>query len=212
MNRNYIAIEGNIGAGKTSLAKMLAKHWGAKLLLEEFAENPFLPLFYEDPARHAFSVELYFLADRYHQLGGGVVAPNLFNEVVVADYFIAKSRIFAGETLKESELELFNRLFDIMFTTIPRPDLLVYLYLDVEGLMANIRKRGRPFEQNIERTYLENVQKRYLQFIRQQPDLTALIIDVKGLDFVGNPKDFHTLLEIIDKEYPKGVHTVNPLA
>lgn len=209
MNRNYIAIEGNIGAGKTTLAKMLAEHWQSKLLLEEFADNPFLPRFYNDPERHAFSVELYFLADRFNQLRRHILSPDLFQELVVADYFIAKSRIFAGETLNEDELDLFNRLFDIMFSSIPKPDLLVYLYLDVESLLANIKKRGRPFEQEIRAEYLENVQKRYLQFIRQQTDITALIVDMTGKDFVNRPGDFKALVEIIAEQYPKGVHTVD---
>lgn len=209
MNRNYIAIEGNIGAGKTTLAGMLADHWRAKILLEEFADNPFLPHFYNDPERHAFSVELYFLADRFHQLRRHILSPDLFQELVVADYFIAKSRIFAGETLNEDELDLFNRLFDIMFSSIPKPDLLVYLYLDVDALLANIKKRGRPFEQAISGKYLENVQKRYLQFIRQQKEMTTLVIDMNGRDFVNQPEDFRALVEIIERNYPKGAHTVD---
>lgn len=207
MSPNFIAIEGNIGAGKTTLAKMLASHWNGTLLLEEFADNPFLPKFYEQPDRHAFSVELYFLADRFHQLQRNLGNPSLFQEVTVSDYFIAKSLIFSGATLPEDEYDLFKRLFEIMFTSVPKPDLMVYLYMDVDRLMANIRKRGRSYEQNIEASYLEKIQQRYLQFIRQQKDITALIIDINALDFVANSKDFNTLLEIIQQDYAQGVHT-----
>lgn len=207
MNRNFIAIEGNIGAGKTTLAKMLAEHWNGRLLLEEFAENPFLPKFYEQPERHAFSVELYFLADRFHQLQRNLGNASLFHEVTVSDYYIAKSLIFSGATLQDDEYELFKRLFDIMFASAPKPDLVVYLYMDVDRLLSNIQKRGRSYEQEIEASYLEKIQQRYLQFIRQQPDMTTLIVDVNAMDFVENPKDFNILLEIIQQEYAPGVHT-----
>lgn len=208
MKRNFIAIEGNIGAGKTTLSKMLAEQWNGRLLLEEFADNPFLTKFYEQPERHAFSVELYFLADRYHQLRKELSSPSLFQQMTVADYFLPKSLIFAANNLVEDEYELFKRLFDIMFGNVPKPELLVYLYLDVQRLMENIHKRGRAYEQQIHAEYLENVQKRYLHFIRHQPGLTALIVDINALDFVENPKDFNILLEIIEKEYEAGVHTV----
>lgn len=207
MNRNFIAIEGNIGAGKTTLAKMVAQHWNGRLLLEEFAENPFLPKFYEQPDRHAFSVELYFLADRFHQLQRNLGNPSLFHEVTVSDYYIAKSLIFSGATLQDDEYDLFKRLFDIMFASAPKPDLVVYLYMDVDRLLSNIKKRGRPYEQEIEATYLEKIQQRYLQFIRQQPDMTTLIMDINALDFVENSKDFNTLLEIMQQDYAPGVHT-----
>lgn len=208
MKRNFIAIEGNIGAGKTTLSKMLAEHWNGRLLLEEFADNPFLTKFYEQPERHAFSVELYFLADRYHQLRNELSSPSLFHELIVADYFLPKSLIFAANNLVEDEYELFKRLFDIMFGNVPKPDLLVYLYLDVDRLMENIHKRGRTYEQQIQPDYLESVQKRYLHFIRHHPGLDALIVDINALDFVVNPKDFNILLSIIEKEYETGVHTV----
>lgn len=208
MNYRFIAIEGNIGAGKTTFAKMLAERLNGRLLLEEFADNPFLSKFYDQPDRHAFSVELFFLADRYHQLREELSQPSLFQEVTIADYFIAKSLIFAGNNLRDDEYDLFHRLFEIMFNTMPKPDLLVYLYLDVDRLLQNIKKRGRPYEQNIQREYLERVQERYLQFIREQTTLTVLIVDINNLNFVENSKDFNTLLDIVSKKYESGVHTV----
>lgn len=208
MKRNFIAIEGNIGAGKTTLAKMLAEHWNARLLLEEFADNPFLEKFYENPGRHAFSVELYFLADRYHQLRAELSSPSLFQNQVVSDYFIAKSLIFAGNNLVEDEYGLFHRLFEIMFSNVPRPDLLVYLFMDVERLQDNIRKRGRSYEQQIPADYLMQVQQRYLHFIRNQNDLTVLLVDINDIDFVQNRKDFYILLDILNRDYETGVHTI----
>lgn len=208
MKRNFIAIEGNIGAGKTTLSKMLADHWNGRLLLEEFADNPFLAKFYEQPERHAFPVELYFLADRYHQLRAEMAKPSLFQEMVVADYFFAKSLIFAGNNLEEDEYGLFHRLYEIMFNNLPKPDLLVYLYLDVEQLMSNIKKRGREYEQQISADYLEKVQQRYLHFLRQHTGLTTLIVDINSLDFVQNPKDFNILLDILESDYKSGVHTI----
>lgn len=208
MKRNFIAIEGNIGAGKTTLSRMLADHWNGRLLLEEFADNPFLAKFYEQPERHAFPVELYFLADRYHQLRAEMAKPSLFQEMVVADYFFAKSLIFAGNNLEEDEYGLFHRLYEIMFNSLPKPDLLVYLYLDVEQLMSNIKKRGREYEQQISADYLEKVQQRYLYFLRQHTGLTTLIVDINSLDFVQNPKDFNILLDILESDYKSGVHTI----
>ncbi len=208
MTRRFIVVEGNIGAGKTTLATMLAHHWNARLLLEEFADNPFLARFYEQPDRHAFSVELYFLADRYHQLRAELATPSLFHELTVSDYYFAKSLIFAGNNLVEDEYGLFHRLFEIMFSNLPGPDLLVYLYLDVDRLLDNIKKRGRVYEQQIDREYLSSVQQRYLQFIRQRKGMVALIVDVNSLDFVQNPKDFYILLSILEKDYEPGVHTI----
>jgi deoxyadenosine/deoxycytidine kinase len=206
--RNFVAIEGNIGAGKTTLAQMLAKHWNGKLLLEEFDDNPFLPQFYEQPDRFAFPVELFFLADRYHQLRNELSSPSLFHNLTVSDYFIGKSLIFSGANLKDDEYDLFTRLFNIMFDTLPKPDLLVYLYLDTPRLLKNIAMRGRSYEQQIAAEYLENVQQRYFQFLRQQQELTTLIVDTNSIDFVSNKSHFNSLVELISRDYPKGMHTV----
>jgi len=210
MNKRYIAIEGNIGAGKTTLATRLAEHWNAHLLLESFADNPFLPKFYENPERHAFPVELYFLADRYHQLRSRLASPDLFQQITVADYFIGKSLIFSRSNLADDEFQLFSTLFQIMFASLPKPDLLVYLYMDVDKLLKNIKKRGRPYEQEITGDYLEKVQKGYLEFLREQAGLTAVILDTNSLDFVGKTKDFEKILKVISGQYSTGVHLISP--
>ncbi len=205
--RRYVAIEGNIGAGKTTLARMLASHWDAELLLEEFEDNPFLPQFYENPERHAFAVELYFLADRYHQLRQRLSNPSLFHQLTVSDYFMGKSLIFSATNLRDDEYDLFSRLFHIMFETLPKPDLLVYLYLDVERSLDQIKKRGRPYEQQITADYLQRVQERYLQFIRQQPGLTSLVIDMKDADFVDDISVYESVLDLTGRNYEQGFHT-----
>lgn len=207
MEYNFIAVEGNIGAGKTTLAKMLARHYKADLVLEGFEDNAFLPKFYKDPERYAFPVELSFLADRYQQLNQRGIGPNLFSSLTVSDYFISKSLIFARTNLSEDEYRLFWQLFEIMFQSLPKPDLLIYLYSPVEKLMSNIRKRGRRYEQNIQTAYLERIQQQYLDFLRQHSgQLRVVLLDTSSADFVKNPKDFQKILSIVEKNTPKGVH------
>lgn len=204
---SYISIEGTIGAGKTTLAKMLAEHYGASIILEQFENNEFLPRFYENPDRYAFPVELSFLAERYQQIQKRELGPNLFSELSIADYFLSKSLVFAGVNLKEDEYRLFRELFDIMFQSVPKPDLLVYLYTPVEKLQANIQKRGRRYEQNIESDYLERIQKYYLDFLRKYSNqLNIIVLDVSDLDFVANRKDFESIIEMIERPVSKGVH------
>lgn len=206
-NYSYISIEGTIGAGKTTLAKMLARHYRAKLVLEEFENNEFLPKFYNDSERYAFSLELSFLAERYQQIKKQELGPNLFNELTFADYFLSKSLIFASSNLKEDEYKLFRDVFNIMFLSVPKPDLLVYLYVPVEKLLTNIRKRGRRYEQNISYEYLQRIQDQYLEFFRKYADqLKVLILDVSDLDFVKNEQDFNSIVDIIEKPISKGLH------
>lgn len=205
---NYIVIEGNIGAGKTSFASLLAEEFNARLILEQFEENSFLPKFYEDPARYAFPLELSFLADRYQQLKSLFTASDMFKTFTVADYFIFKSLIFASKNLEPLEFGLYSKLFSIVSSVVPRPDMIVYLYLDLVNLKKNIEKRGRPYEQNIQFEYLEKIQKGYLEFLRQQPDLRVLVIDTNGLDFVSRRDDYTWLKELIMKEYPMGLHRI----
>lgn len=207
---NYIAIEGNIGAGKTTLATRLSKQFNARLILEQFEDNSFLPKFYEDQARYAFPLELSFLADRFQQLKSQVSVQDLFHPLTVADYFILKSLIFAKKTLNGEEFNLYSRLFTIIENVLPKPDLLVYLYLDISRLQSNIRQRGRAYEQKIEDDYLRKIQEGYLDYIKQQQGLRVLLIDTNKLDFVARTEDYDKLTSIIMQEYPIGIHRITP--
>jgi deoxyguanosine kinase len=207
---NYIAIEGNIGAGKTTLATRLSRQFNTRLILEQFEDNSFLPKFYEDQARYAFPLELSFLADRFQQLKTQVAVQDMFHPITIADYFILKSLIFAKKTLNAEEFNLYSRLFSIIENALPKPDLLVYLYVDISRLQKNIRMRGRVYEQKIEDDYLLKIQEGYLNYIKQQNDLRVLLIDTNQIDFVAHPKDFDKLAEIITQEYPLGIHRITP--
>lgn len=187
---SYIAIEGNIGAGKTSLAQMISREFNAKLVLERFKSNPFLPKFYEEPGRYAFPLEMSFLADRYQQLLDDVGQFDLFKDFMVADYDRYKSLIFAQVTLQEEEYTLYKRLHEMMYRDMPVPDLYVYLYQSTERLLENIRKRGRDYEKNIKEEYLDKINQGYLNFIKNQQDLNVKVIDISSLDFVKNREDY----------------------
>ena len=197
---NYIAIEGNIGAGKTTLATKIAEDCNAKTVLERFADNPFLPKFYKDQSRYAFPLEMSFLADRYQQLSDDLAQFDLFKDFVVADYHIFKSIIFAKVTLQEDEFRLYKTMFDIMYKDMPKPDLYVYLYQNTERLLANIKKRGRTYEQEIPAEYLEKINRGYLDYIKSQADLNVLIIDISDLDFVKKQQDYVFILNEIHKK------------
>ena len=197
---NYIAIEGNIGAGKTTLASKIAEDCNAKLVLERFADNPFLPKFYKDQSRYAFPLEMSFLADRYQQLTDDLAQFDLFKDFIVADYHIFKSLIFAKVTLQEDEFRLYKTMFDIVYKEMPKPDLYVYLYQNTERLLANIKKRGRSYEQEIPAEYLEKINQGYLDYIKTQTDLNVLIIDVSHLDFVKNQEDYVYLLNEVSNK------------
>jgi deoxyguanosine kinase len=196
---NYIAIEGNIGAGKTTLATKLAEDCNAKLVLERFADNPFLPKFYKDQSRYAFPLEMSFLADRYQQLSDDLAQFDLFKDFVVADYHIFKSLIFAKVTLQEDEFRLYKTMFDIIHKEMPKPDLYVYLYQNTTRLLHNIKKRGRSYEQEIPAEYLEKINQGYLDYIKTQTDLNVLIVDISELDFVKKQADYVFLLEKIQQ-------------
>ena len=196
---NYIAIEGNIGAGKTSLSKMMSNEFNAKIVLERFADNPFLPKFYEDKERFAFPLEMSFLADRYQQLSDDLAQLDLFKNFVVSDYYIFKSLIFAQITLQKEEYLLYRKMFDLMYKEITKPDLYVYLYQNTTRLLENIKKRGRDYEQNIEASYLQKIHDGYKSFISTQQNLNTLVIDVSELDFVNNPDDYTNIINQIKK-------------
>jgi len=197
---NYIAFEGNIGAGKTTLAHRIADDFNAKTVLERFADNPFLPKFYKDQNRYAFPLEMSFLADRYQQLSDDLAQFDLFKDFVVADYHIFKSLIFAKITLAEDEYRLYRNLFDIIYKEMPKPDLYIYLYQNTERLLQNIKKRGRNYEQNIEAAYLDKINNGYLDYIKSQLDLNVLVIDVSDRDFVKKHEDYLFILDEIQKK------------
>jgi deoxyadenosine/deoxycytidine kinase len=194
---NYIAIEGNIGAGKTSLANLLSNQFNAKLVLERFADNPFLPKFYEDKERYAFPLEMSFLADRYQQLSDDLAQFDLFKNFIVSDYYIFKSLIFAQVTLSKDEYLLYRKMFNLIYKEITKPDLYIYLYQNTDRLLENIKNRGRVYEQNIASGYLEKIHNGYQNFIKTQNDLNLLVIDVSEIDFVNNPVDYNFIINKI---------------
>lgn len=191
---NYLCIEGNIGAGKTTFAKMLAEDYGAKLILERFKDNPFLPQFYKDPKRYAFPTEMSFLADRHQQLVEDISQLDLFAQFSIADYDLYKSLIFAKITLQNQEFDLYKKVFKIMYRDIPKPDLYIYFYQNTERLLENIKKRGRSYEQNIKADYLENINEGYLEFIKYEKRFKTIVLDVSDLDFVDNRNDYLALV------------------
>ena len=195
---NYVAIEGNIGSGKTSLSNLMSDEFNAKIVLERFADNPFLPKFYDDQERFAFPLEMSFLADRYQQLTDDLAQFDLFKNFIVSDYYIFKSLIFAQVTLQKEEYALYRKMFDIMYKEISKPDLYIYLYQNTDRLLENIKKRGRIYEQNIEASYLQKIHVGYTNFIKTEQDLNTLIIDVSELDFVNNHNDYREVLKIIN--------------
>ena len=193
----FVAIEGNIGAGKTTLATKIAEDFNGQLVLERFADNPFLPKFYEDQNRYAFTLEMSFLADRYQQFTNDTSKPNLFNNFMISDYDIFKSLIFANVTLQEEEFDLYRKLFNIMYKEVIKPDIYVYLFQSHERLLENIKMRGRHYEQQIDPDYLKSINSAYLQFIKSHPEINPIIIDVTELDFVKSEKDYKFIIDKI---------------
>ncbi len=210
MKYNYIAIEGNIGSGKTSLATRIADQFNAKLVLEQFADNPFLPKFYKSPQKYAFPLELSFLAERFQQLKDELSRQELFKDFTVADYFFYKTVIFAKSTLPADEFNLFSKLFNIINAALPKPDLLVFLHLRTEKLLENIRQRGRAYEQTIEQDYLDKIQNGYMHFIKyNQQKSKILILDTNNIDFVNNYQDYAKVVDcIFENKYETGENII----
>lgn len=208
MRYNFIAIEGNIGAGKTTLSEKLARDLDARIINEQFADNSFLPKFYKDPDKYAFPLEMSFLAERYQQLRNKLPTAELFHTITVSDYFIDKSLIFARNNLQGDEYALYTRLFNIISQQLPRPDLLVYLYMNTERLLGNIKKRGREYEQSISPEYLDKIQSGYLNHFKTLKGIPVLIIDTNQVDFVLRAGDYDRLMNVIMKEHSPGIHTL----
>lgn len=183
----------------------MAEDNNSRLILEQFADNPFLPKFYEDPEKHAFPLELSFLAERYHQLKKELSTQDIFKPSIIADYYFVKSLIFAKSNLKEDEFGLYTKLFHIINDSLPKPDLLVYLYHDIERLQENIKKRGRSYEQNISNDYLIKIQTAYFDFLKQMPELRIVIIDVNGVDYANNEQDYELVMNLLKKPYNQGI-------
>lgn len=208
MNYHFITIEGNIGAGKTTLAHLLSKHYNARLILEEFADNPFLPKFYENPAQYAFPLELFFMAERFKQQKDLLQQKDMFQSLSISDYLFTKCLLFAKVTLPEDEFRLYQRLFEIINQQLVQPEILIYLHAPVTKLQSNIRKRNRPYEQNIPDDYLFNIQETYTHYIKQH-NIKTLYVDVSNADFLGNEKHLQVILDALEKDYDDGQHFIS---
>jgi len=202
----FIAIEGNIGSGKSSLAKRMANDASARLIMEEFEDNSFLPKFYEDARRYAFPLEMSFLAARFNQLKKQLPEQDLFKELIISDYIFAKCLLFSKINLDEDEFELYYKLFSIINLQLPKPDLLIYLHTPVEKLKWNISNRGRVYEQNIADEYLINLQETYFDYLHNIPEQRILIIDCSNIDFVKNQDQYNQIIELAQREYAPGIH------
>ncbi len=208
MKYQFITIEGNIGAGKTTLSHLLAKHYNARLILEQFADNPFLPKFYENPKQYAFPLELFFMAERFKQLKEILQQKDLFQSITISDYLFTKCLLFAKINLSEDEFRLYQSLFDIMYQQLLQPQLLIYLHAPVQKLQENIKKRNRVYEQNIPNEYLFSIQETYTQYIKQHNTKT-LFIDASAADFLGNDAHLQVVIDALDKEYSDGQHYIS---
>ncbi len=208
MRYNFVTIEGCIGAGKTTLTQKLAHDFNGHIILERFEDNPFLPKFYEEPERHAFPMELFFMAERFYHLKTLMSEADIFKSFTVSDFLFQKSIIFAMNTLTEDEAKLYRTLFDIINQTLPKPDLVVYLYAPVEKLLANIKRRGRDFEQNIKAEYLTKIQNAYLDYFKLQQQSKIVLLDTTNLNFADNQEDYEKVIEILNREFEPGVNYV----
>ncbi len=208
MKYSFITIEGNIGAGKTTLAHLLSKHYNARLILEQFADNPFLPKFYESPQQFAFPLELFFMAERFKQLKELIQQKDLFQNVTISDYLFTKCLLFAKVNLPDDEFRLYQRLFEIIHQQLVQPEILIYLHVPLIKLQQNIKKRNRPYEQNIQNEYLFDIQETYTNYIKQH-NVKTLFVDASKADFLGNEEHLKTIINALDKEYPTGQHFIS---
>lgn len=207
MKYSFVTIEGNIGAGKTTLSHLLARHYNARLILEQFADNPFLPKFYENPKQYAFPLELFFMAERFKQLKELLGQKDMFQSITISDYLFTKCLLFAKVNLPDDEFRLYQRLFDIIHQQLVQPDILIYLHAPVAKLQQNIKRRGRSYEQKIKDDYLFNIQQTYTQYIKQH-NLKALFVDVSNADFLDNPQHLQAIIDALDQDYAGGQHYV----
>lgn len=205
----YIVIEGNIGVGKTTFCRKLQEKYNARLILEQFSDNPFLPYFYENPERHAFSVELFFMTERHRQLQEDLIQGDLFNQQIISDYIFIKTLLFAKNNLNEEEYRLFNRLFHVLNAHFKKPDLVVYLHRPISTLLTQIKKRGRSYEMEMSTMYLENIQKAYFDFFKMDPEYPILVVGIGDLNFEKDVQAFELLNKLLLKTYAAGVHYID---
>jgi len=205
----YIVIEGNIGVGKTTFCSKLQEKYDARLILEQFSDNPFLPYFYENPERHAFSVELFFMTERHRQLQEELIQGDLFNQQIISDYLFIKTLLFAKNNLNEEEYRLFKRLFHVLNAHFKKPDLVVYLHRPISTLLKQIKKRGRPYEMEMSVIYLENIQKAYFDFFKMDPEYPILVVGIDDLDFEKDIHAFEMLNNLLLQKYETKVHYID---
>jgi deoxyguanosine kinase len=205
----YIVIEGNIGVGKTTFCRKLQEKYDTRLILEQFSDNPFLPYFYENPERHAFSVELFFMTERHRQLQEELIQGNLFNQQIISDYLFIKTLLFAKNNLNEEEYRLFNRLFHVLNAHFKKPDLVVYLHRPISILLTQIKKRGRSYEMEMSAIYLENIQKAYFDFFKMDPEYPILVVGIGDLDFEKDVHSFDMINNLLLQNYETKVHYID---
>ena len=208
MKYHFIAVEGNIGAGKTTLSQLLSQHYNAKLMLEEFAENPFLTKFYENPKQYAFPLELFFLAERFKQQQDLIKTADLFQSVTISDYLFTKCLLFAKVNLPEEEYRLYQKMFDVFQQQLTTPDVLIYLHAPVNKLQSNIKKRNRKFEQSIPDEYLCKLQETYTSYIKQH-NIKTIFVDASNADFLYNEAHFKLITDALEKDLEEGQHFIN---
>ena len=199
MKHHFIAVEGNIGAGKTTLSQLLSQHYNSKLMLEEFAENPFLTKFYENPKQYAFPLELFFLAERFKQQQDLIKTADLFQSVTISDYLFTKCLLFAKVNLPEEEYRLYQKMYEVFSQQLTQPDVLIYLHAPVNKLQSNIKKRNRKFEQSIPDEYLFKLQETYTSYIKQH-NIKTIFVDASNADFLYNEAHFKLITDALEKD------------
>ena len=208
-NLYYIAIEGPIGVGKTSLAELLSKELGARLVLEDFEDNPFLPDFYNDPERFGFQTQLFFLLQRYRQQQD-LRQVDMFQKLLITDYMFVKDRLFASLNLDDKEMHLYDTVASLLERNIIRPDLVIYLQADTDVLMKNIAKRGRNMERNVTWEYIDALNQVYTEYFFRYQDTPLVIINTDNIDFVENEKDLKEVIDYI-RQPVSGTKFFNPV-
>ncbi|MCO5248195.1 MAG: deoxynucleoside kinase [Chitinophagales bacterium] len=208
MHYKYISIEGNIGAGKTTLAQLLSEAYQGRLILEEFNDNPYLPMFYKEPDKFALQLEMSFLLDRYKQLNSILSEPNIFNNFIISDYMLAKSLLFAKINLNQGDFKLYSSFFHLIQKRLPRPEVIFYLHANADQLKKNIQKRGRSYEQNINKMYLCKIERYYFEFFKQHPDLKVVIIDVNNRNWISDMYAYESMMKVFEQDYQQGINYI----